>query len=77
MSTHIKNLCITSFRGIKDLNLLNLGRVNILVGKNNTGKTSTLEAIHLFVQTDKSDILRVATGQERVNGANRNNLSIM
>jgi AAA15 family ATPase/GTPase len=43
----IENLQINRFRGIRDLNLAGLGWVNILVGKNNSGKTTILEAISI------------------------------
>ena len=42
-SIHIQN-----FRGFEDLALHGLGRVNLVVGKNNTGKTALLEAITLL-----------------------------
>lgn len=45
---YIKEINIKSFRGIKELELLELGEVNILVGKNNSGKTSILEAIGIL-----------------------------
>ena len=32
---------IKAYRGLKNITLQNLSRVNILVGENNTGKTST------------------------------------
>jgi AAA15 family ATPase/GTPase len=38
---------IQNFRGIKDLHLSGLERINLFVGGNNTGKTSVLEAIFL------------------------------
>lgn len=41
------DLHITDFRGIEDLKLSDLGRVNLIVGENNTGKTTLLEAISL------------------------------
>ena len=47
MTPTIQNLHINSFRGLKDLHLSELGFVNILVGKNNSGKTSVLEAISI------------------------------
>lgn len=37
---------IENFRGFKKLELTDLARVNLIAGKNNTGKTSLLEAIH-------------------------------
>lgn len=45
MATHIKNLKINSYRGIKNLELNNLADINILTGDNNTGKTSILEVL--------------------------------
>jgi AAA15 family ATPase/GTPase len=47
MNPVIQNLKINSFRGLKGLNLSELGSVNILVGKNNSGKTTILEAISI------------------------------
>jgi len=40
---------IRNFRGIKDISLSDFKNVNLLVGKNNCGKTSILEAIFLSV----------------------------
>ena len=45
MTSFISKLQINAFRGIKDLSLDNLSTVNVLVGANNCGKTSVLEAI--------------------------------
>lgn len=44
---------IKAYRGLKNITLQNLSRVNILVGENNTGKTSILEAI-LFSGTGRT-----------------------
>ena len=44
MIDHISKLQISAFRGIRDLTLDNLSTVNVLVGANNCGKTSVLEA---------------------------------
>ena len=41
-------LHINSFRGLKDLHLEECGPVNVLVGGNNSGKTSVLEALLLL-----------------------------
>lgn len=40
---------IKNFKAFEDLNLQNLKKVNIFVGKPNTGKTSILEALSLFL----------------------------
>ena len=45
----LDSLRIQNFRAFSDLQIEQLGRVNLIVGKNNTGKTSLLEAIHLYV----------------------------
>lgn len=44
----IKNINIKNYRGIQELNITELKSVNILVGDNNAGKTSLLEAIQIF-----------------------------
>lgn len=44
----LETLEIKSFRGLRDLKLDGLGRVNLLVGGTNSGKTSVLEAISLL-----------------------------
>jgi len=43
-----QSLAIQHFRGFGKLALEGIGRVNLVVGKNNTGKTSLLEAITLL-----------------------------
>lgn len=48
MPLAITNLIIESFRGIFGLKISDLGRVNLLVGNNNAGKTSVIEAIALI-----------------------------
>ena len=44
------DLSIKGFRGIKDLSISPLARVNLITGKNNAGKSSILEALHLHAQ---------------------------
>lgn len=43
---------IESYRGLSHVVLEELNRVNIIVGDNNSGKTSILEAIQLFGSRD-------------------------
>ena len=45
----LQTLAIRGFRGFESYRLTNLTRVNLVVGKNNCGKTSVLEAIELLV----------------------------
>jgi len=42
---HITDLTIRNFRGFEDLKLSGLQAVNLIVGENNSGKTSFLEAL--------------------------------
>lgn len=61
MSDFISKLQIKAFRGVKDLSLDNLSAVNVLVGANNSGKTSVLEAIRfLSNSTDTGRIVNLA-----------------
>jgi hypothetical protein len=46
----LPNFQIIGFRGFRHLTLDRLGRVNLVVGKNNVGKSSLLEAINLYSQ---------------------------
>lgn len=48
MSRIFDSLLISKFRGLQDIELSDLGQVNILVGPNNSGKTSVVEALSLL-----------------------------
>ena len=52
-SLHIKN-----FRCFEDLTIPSLGRVNLIVGKNNSGKSTLLDAVALFSQHGHSQALK-------------------
>src|SRR5437762_1924709 len=45
----LRDITILNYRVFKDFSVDGLARVNLLVGKNNSGKTSFLEAIYLLV----------------------------
>ena len=49
---YLSYLNIKHFRGIENLELKDLSTINIIVGDNNSGKTSLLEAITLFESPD-------------------------
>ena len=49
----IQELKVQNFRGFNALDLKNLKRVNLVVGENNAGKTSLLEAILLLCEPTK------------------------
>jgi len=44
----IRQLYIKNFRGIQELLIKDIGKVNILLGKNNCGKSSVLDALYLL-----------------------------
>src|SRR5262249_37825762 len=58
----IDGINITAFRSFHHLVLHDTGQINLIVGKNNTGKTSLLEALNIFFsqgsRSSISDALR-------------------
>ena len=59
----INEFHISGYRGFSQYSLAKLSRVNVFVGKNNAGKSSLLEALHLYstqldIQTLQSIALR-------------------
>jgi hypothetical protein len=44
----LKSLTLENYRGFHRFDLHDLGRVNLIVGTNNAGKTSVLEAVHIL-----------------------------
>ena len=53
----IRTLALQGYRGFQSFGLSDLKRVNLLVGKNNCGKTSILEAVDLLVSRGNSKVL--------------------
>jgi AAA15 family ATPase/GTPase len=47
----LNSLEIRNYRNLRHLIIPKLGRVNLLIGKNNTGKTSVLEAVAIYAST--------------------------
>ena len=39
----LTDICIEGFRGIRSMELNNLHPINLMIGENNSGKTSVLE----------------------------------
>ena len=54
----LREIKINNFRSFKSFELRNLGRLNLLVGTNNSGKTSVLEAIQLLCSRNNLEPLR-------------------
>ena len=48
---------VKNFRCFKDLQINDLGRVNLIAGKNNTGKTALLEAMYLLTEPLSATVL--------------------
>ena len=75
MAKHFTELSIAAFRGIKDLDITDLSDVNIIVGDNNSGKTSILEAIQLISDPVEYNFFRVAG--LRVNTNSTSNVALI
>ena len=67
-----EQLKIENFRGIKSLEIDDLARVNLFVGRNNCGKTSVLEAASLLTGMSNPTLL---VGIENLRGLNLNESS--
>ena len=52
-----EQLKIENFRGIKSLEINDLARINLFVGRNNCGKTSVLEAAFLLIGMSRPGLL--------------------
>ena len=64
MKKYIHSLNLEIFRGISNLSVDNLSAINVVVGGNNSGKTSILEAIRVLAQPyEIGNILRVASSR--------------
>lgn len=53
----LKSLHIKNFRSLEDFEVSRLGRVNLIVGKNNSGKSSVLEALRLYAGNANRELL--------------------
>lgn len=53
----LKSLVIKNYRGLEDFQVEKLGRVNLIVGKNNSGKSAVLEALRLYAASGHRSVL--------------------
>jgi len=61
----LNSLQVTNFRPFRNLSIHRIGKVNLIVGRNNVGKTSLLEAVHLYSSDDAiGAILRLLERRE-------------
>ena len=71
----ISKLAVEKFRGINNLKVDNLNRVNLFVGDNNCGKTSVMEALQLFRTSELlGNIYSIARQRESIFWMNSNSL---
>lgn len=55
----MESLHINNFKNFKELTIERLGKVNLIVGRNNVGKSSLLEAISIYITNGEENWLRV------------------
>ncbi|MDP2901661.1 MAG: AAA family ATPase [Methylovulum sp.] len=61
----LNSLTIKNFRSLEDFQVTTLGRVNLIVGKNNSGKSSVLEALRIYAGNAHQDVLeKIAKGHD-------------
>ena len=70
---HLSSLSIKGFRGIADLAIPQLGRVTLIAGKNDTGKTSILEGVRLLAEGATLGIIREILQSREENAAGVSN----
>ena len=69
---NLENITIHQFRGLKELELKDLGQINLLVGVNNSGKTSVLEALSIYCNSlDLRSWLSTASQREDSSSTSR------
>ncbi len=67
--TRFSSLHVCGYRGINELVLDGLGRINLIVGVNNAGKTSLLEAIYLLAHlNDERALIDTIHWRARIDG---------
>lgn len=67
----LKSLKIRNFRGLENFEVARLGRVNLIVGKNNSGKSSVLEALRIYAGNAQLGLLEtIAEGHDEKSRSN-------
>lgn len=57
MAKHLDSLQIKNFRMLEDLTVERLGQVNLIVGNNNSGKSTVLEALRIYASNANQNLL--------------------
>ena len=61
----LNSLEIKNFRSLENFQVKKLGRVNLIVGKNNSGKSSVLEALRIYAgNANKALLEKIAQGHD-------------
>ncbi len=53
----LKSIYISNFKGLKEVSIPSVGNLNLIVGKNNSGKSSLLEALMLYASGGSESVL--------------------
>ena len=67
----INTFYVANFKGFKEIKIPELGHLNLVVGKNNSGKSTLLEALMLYSAAGSESILdeiSVNHDEKRSNG---------
>ncbi len=63
----LPSLEIHNFRGLRELKISRLGRANLIVGKNNVGKTTVLEALRIYARPGSiDDLLQLLVSRDEI-----------
>lgn len=73
---HINYIDINGFRGIKDLSISDFSKINIVVGDNNSGKTTFLESIQLLFTKLQLAYLRKIINQRTILNRNKSSFYV-
>ena len=63
----LKSLEIKNYRNLKELRISSLARVNLITGKNNTGKSTILEAIAIYASKGDLNLIYQLLGERGEN----------
>ena len=71
MSLKIESITLERFRAFRELTIHGLGRVNLITGKNNTGKSSVLEGLRILANNAAPDVIYdiIRRREENIEGA--------
>ncbi len=73
MSAIISSFTVERFRSLQSLKLENLGRVNLITGRNNCGKSSVLEALRILASAGRPEVLySILQAREEDSAGNEN-----